>query len=172
MPGLVVGGSVWTGNTAQDGQGKGANPAALAGADANLTTWDLHARYAVAGWDLRALYAQGSLGDTEAINASAGLAPGSNDAAPESFYGWYLEAAYRFSLKGGLKLAPFARYSEYNTQESVAPGFTIDPLNDEQVVTVGANFYVHPQVVFKVDVQDYQTDNTKDRFDVGIGWMF
>ncbi len=172
VPGLVVGGSVWTGNTAQDGQGKGSNAAALKGVDANLTTWDLHARYAVAGWDLRALYAQGTLGDTEAINASAGLAPGSNDAAPESFYGWYFEAAYRFSLKRDMKLAPFVRYSEYNTQESVAPGFTIDPLNDEQVVTAGANFYVHPQVVFKVDYQDYQTDNTKDRFDVGIGWMF
>ena len=116
-----VGGSVWTGNTAQDGQGKGPNAAALTGADANLTTWDLHARYAVGGWDLRALYAQGTLGDTEAINAAAGLAPGSNDAAPESFYGWYLEAAYRFSLKGDMKLAPFVRYSEYNTQESVAP---------------------------------------------------
>lgn len=172
VPGLQLGGSVWTGNTAQDGQGKGPNASALAGSDARLLIWDLHVRYAVAGWDLRALYTEGSFTDTAAINAAAGLAAGSNKAAPESLFGWYLEAAYRFSLKGGLKLAPFARYSEYNTQESVAPGFTIDPLNDEQVVTVGANFYVHPQVVFKVDYQDYQTDNTKDRFDVGIGWMF
>ena len=31
---------------------------------------------------------------------------------------------------------------------------------------------VDPQVVFKFDVQDYGTDDTKDRFNVGLGWMF
>jgi hypothetical protein len=132
----------------------------------------LRARYTIAGWDLRALYAEGSLSDTAAINAAAGLAPGSNKAAPESFSGWFVEAAYRFALKGTMSVAPFARFEEYNTQEKVAPGFTIDPLNDEQVVTAGVNFYVHPQVVFKADVQDYDTDDTKDRFNIGIGWMF
>ena len=172
VPGLQLGGSVWTGNTAQDGQGKGPNATALTGFDANLLIWDLHARYTIAGWDFRALYAEGSFTDTAAINAAAGLAPGSNDAAPESFFGWYVEAAYRFQFSNGMSLAPFARYEDYNTQESVAPGFTIDPLNDEQVVTAGASFFVHPQVVFKADVQDYDTDNKKDRFNVGIGWMF
>jgi len=172
VPGLLLGGSVWTGNTAQDGQGKGPNASALQGANANLTVWDLHARYAAAGWDLRALYSRGSLSDTTAINAAANLPLGSDDAAPEKFFGWYVEGAYRISLKDGKSLAPFARYSKYNTQESVASGFTIDPLNNEQVITAGVNFYVHPQVVFKFDVQDYDTDDTKDRFDVGIGWMF
>ncbi|NIO42353.1 MAG: hypothetical protein GTO41_20690, partial [Burkholderiales bacterium] len=169
IPGVQVGGSLWSGNTAQDGQGKGPNASALTGVNATLTIWELHARYAVGGWDLRVLYTQGSLDDTAAINAAAGLPAGSNDAAPEALYGWYTEAAYLFSLKGDMKIAPFARYAQYNTQESVAAGFTIDPLNDEQVTTVGLNFYVHPQVVFKVDVQDYQTDDTKDRWDVGIG---
>ena len=75
-------------------------------------------------------------------------------------------------MNNGLSLAPFARYEAYNTQESVAPGFTIDPLNDEQVITAGASFFVHPQVVFKADVQDYDTDDRKDRINVGIGWMF
>ena len=170
--GLTLGGSVWTGNTAQDGQGKGANAAALKGADANLTIWDLHARWAVRGWDLRALYTQGGFTDTEAINAAAGLPLGSNKAAPEEMYGWLVEGAYRFKLKGDMVAAPFVRYEEYNTQQKVAPGYTSDPLNDEQVTTAGLNFYVHPQVVFKADIQDYKTDNKKDRWNVGIGWMF
>ncbi len=170
--GLLLGSSVWTGNTAQDGQGKGGGAAALQGFNATLTIWDVHARYSIAGWDFRALYAKGDLSDTAAINAAAGLAAGSDDAAPESFSGWYVEAAYRLSLKNSMSLVPFVRYEEYNTQESVAPGFTIDPQNDEDVATIGVNFYVHPQVVFKFDVQDYGTDNTKDRFNVGIGWMF
>jgi hypothetical protein len=172
VPGLLLGGGLFTGNTAQNGQGKGAGAAALQGVDANLTVWDLHARYTVAGLDLRALYSEGSLSDTAAINAAAGLPAGSNDAAPESFSGWFVEAAYHVYRRGDIDVVPFVRFEDYNTQESVAPGFTIDPLNDEDVTTVGVNLYVHPQVVFKFDVQDYGTDDTKDRFNVGLGWMF
>jgi len=171
IPGLLLGGSLFTGNTAHDGQGK--NPStALEGVDANLTVWDLHARYSIRGWNLRALYSKGGLGDTAAINAAAGLAPGSKKAAPESFSGWFVEAAYHLYRRGDIDIVPFARYEAYNTQESVAPGYTIDPLNDEDVVTAGLSFYVDPQVVFKFDVQDYGTDDKKDRFNVGIGWMF
>ncbi|MGD2141270.1 MAG: hypothetical protein PVH25_12800 [Burkholderiales bacterium] len=170
--GLQLGGSVWTGNTAQDGQGKGPDPTPLTGANANLTLWELHARYAVAGWDLRALYTQGYIDDTAAINAAAGIPLGSDNAAPESLYGWYVEAAYRFGLKNNKAVTPFVRFAKYDTQEEVAAGYAINPLNNEQVITAGLNFYVHPQVVFKIDVQDYDTDDSKDRFDIGIGWMF
>lgn len=172
MLGVLLGGSVWTGNTAQNGQGKGPDPIPLEGANANLTIWELHARYAVGGWDLRALYTQAYIDDTTAINAAAGIAPGSDNAAPESLYGWYVEAAHIFSLKNDMSLAPFVRYAKYDTQKEVAAGYAINPLNNEQVTTVGLNFYIHPQVVLKVDVQDYDTDDTKDRFDFGIGWMF
>jgi hypothetical protein len=175
VPGLLLGAGLWTGNTAQEGQGKGEGASSLAGYDAKLTVWDVHARYSVAGFDLRALYAKGSLSDTAAINAAAndgaGLAS-PDDAAPESFSGWFVEAAYHIYRSGNTDIAPFIRYEDYNTQESVASGFSINPNNDEQVITAGVNFYVHPQVVFKIDVQDYDTDDTKDRFNFGIGWMF
>ena len=171
IPGLLLGGSFWTGNTAQNGQGK--NPSTvLAGVDANLFVWDLHARYSAANWDFRALYSEGGLGDTAAINQAAGLALGSNKAAPEDFWGWYVEAAYHVYRRGDIDIVPFVRYEAYNTQESVAPGYTIDPLNDEDVITAGLSLYVDPQVVFKFDVQDYGTDDKKDRWNVGIGWMF
>ncbi|MBI1395682.1 MAG: hypothetical protein GC151_06850 [Betaproteobacteria bacterium] len=172
VPGLLVGGSVYTGNTAHDGQGTGANAVALAGVSARLTLWEAHTRFSAGGFDLRALYAKGSLGDTAAINSAAGLAAGSNSAAPESFYGWYVEAAYHAYKKGDLDVAPFVRYARYDTQESVAPGFTIDPLNNEKVTTVGLSFKVHPQVVFKVDYQNFRTDDKKDRVNVGVGYMF
>src|ERR1043165_3763178 len=57
-PGLLVGGSVFTGNTGQNGQSN----AALRGINARLTLWDVHAKYSAAGWDLQALYARGRLG--------------------------------------------------------------------------------------------------------------
>jgi hypothetical protein len=54
----------------------------------------------------------------------------------------------------------------------VASGYTIDPNNNETVYTFGVNFYVHPQVVFKFDIQDFQTADAKDRYNLGVGWMF
>jgi len=170
--GLQLGATVWTGNTSQNGQGKGDNADELANVDATLTIWDIHAKYAGNRFEFKSLYAAGSLSDTSQINASAGIGAGSDDAAPEDFYGWYVETAYRIYDEGDASLVPFIRYAEYNTQKSVAPGFSLDPLNDESVTTLGLNWYVHPQVVFKLDRQVYDVDANKDRTNVGIGWMF
>ena len=126
VPGLLVGASVFSGDTAQDGNSAVPKPA-LAGANAKLTLWDVHAKYTIGGLDLQALYAKGSLSDTAQINAAAGLTAGSNKAAPESFYGWYAQAAYRVWQQGDKDVAPFVRYERYNTQDSVAAGYTTDP---------------------------------------------
>ena len=171
VPGLLVGASIFSGNTAQDGNG-GTPKAALVGADAKLTLWDVHAKYTLGALDLQALYAKGKLSDTAQINAAASLATGSNKAAPESFYGWYGQAGYRVWQDGDKDVTPFVRYERYNTQESVAAGYTTDPLNDETVTTAGVNFRLHPQVVLKADIQNYKADNLKDRFNLGVGYMF
>lgn len=171
VPGLLLGGAVFSGNTAQDGHGETAKPT-LAGAKANLTLWDIHAKYSYRDLDLQALYARGTLTDTDKINAAAGLASGSNKAAPKSFYGWYSQAAYHVWKKGDLDLAPFLRYEKYNTQQEVDDGYTKDLNNDETVTTVGVNFKLHPQVVVKADFQNYKTDNKKDRLNLGVGYMF
>ena len=162
LPGLLVGGGLFTGNTAQDG----ASNAALEGVNGRVTLWDVHARYAVRGWDLQALYARGTLGDAGAISAATG------EVAPKSLYGWYVQAAYHLWKRGDLDLAPFVRFERYNTQRSVAEGFSADPLNDERVSSVGVNYYVHPQVVLKADFQNFRADDTKDRFNLGVGYMF
>lgn len=171
VPGLLLGASIFTGNTAQDANG--ATPkAALVGANAKLTLWDVHAKYTLSGLDLQALYARGTLTDTAQINAAATLTAGSNKAAPESFYGWYGQAAYRVWQQGDMDVTPFVRYERYNTQDSVAAGYTADPMNDETVTTAGVNFKLHPQVVLKADIQNYKADNLKDRFNLGVGYMF
>lgn len=171
MPGLQLGGSVFTGNTAHDGNGVTVK-SDLQGEDARLTLWEVHAKYSIVGIDLRALYAAGSLSDTAAINSAAGIAAGSNKAAPESFAGWYVEAAYHARQKGDHDFVPFVRWDHYNTQKEVAAGFTIDPKNDERVATAGFTFKLHPQVVLKADYQNYRVDSTKDKWNVGIGLMF
>ena len=171
VPGLLLGAAVFSGDTAQDGNGATAKTS-LVGADAKLTVWDIHAKYTYSDFDLQALYAQGAFSDTDKINTAAGLTAGSNKAAPKLFYGWYAQAAYHVWKKGDLDVAPFLRYERYNTQQEVDAGYATDPNNDETVTTVGVNFKLHPQVVLKADFQDYKTDSTKDRINLGVGYMF
>ena len=181
VPGLLVGASIFSGNTAQEGNGA-TSKTALMGVDAKLTLWDVHAKYTLGALDLQALYAKGKLGDTAQINTAANtctvtppvctLPLGSNKAAPESFYGWYGQAGFRVWQDGDKDVTPFVRYERYNTQESVAAGYTTNPLNDETVTTVGVNFRLHPQVVLKADVQNFKADPLKDRFNLGVGYMF
>jgi hypothetical protein len=132
----------------------------------------VHAKYSVGDLDLQALYARGMLGDTLAINQTTGVVPASGGAAPKSFYGWYGQAAYHVWKSGDMRLSPFVRYERYNTQASVDAGYTANPLNDETVLTAGANFNLSREVVLKADYQNYKADHKKDRFDLGVGYMF
>jgi hypothetical protein len=145
----------------------------LKGVAAKLKLWDLHAKYSAAGFDLQALYARGTLGDADKINA-ANLASPTPFAAPNLFWGWYTQAAYHLYRRGDLDLAPFVRYERYeiHQQEDAANGLFQDPNNFERVTTVGFNLKLHPQVVIKSDYQAYHTDKNKSRFNIGLGYMF
>jgi uncharacterized small protein (DUF1192 family) len=168
-PGLLVGGGLFTGNTGQNGQAN----AALKGVAARLTLWDVHAKYSIAGFDLQALYASGKLGDADKVNAVTSTAA-TPFAAPRSLKGWYGQAAYHVYRRGDLDVAPFVRLErfEIRQQEDAALGLFQDPKNLERVQTIGVNFKIHPQVVLKTDVQHYKVDGTRNRFNIGLGYMF
>jgi len=168
-PGLLVGGGLFSGNTGQNGQ----SDPALKGVAARLTLWDVHAKYSVAGFEMRALYTAGKLGDADKVNAVTAAAP-TPFAAPKSLLGWYVEAAYHVYRAGDFDVAPFARLERYQIQQQEDPALGVfqDATNNERLWTAGINFKVHPQVVIKTDVQRYSTDKTKNRFDVGLGYMF
>ena len=165
VPGLLVGGSVFTGNTGQGNTAIG---------DARLTLWDLHTRYQTGNWDLRALYARGHLGDAENIKTVTGFD------APSSFYGWLTEAAYHVWKSGDMDLAPFVRYESYDTQASLPNGSIRLAGSRNKVWTAGASFWPDPKVVLKADYQVFDesdfissTDTNGDkRFNLGMGYMF
>ena len=173
-PGLLVGGGVFTGDTGQNGA---SNPA-LRGVSARLTLWDVHAQYRVAGLDLQALYAAGSLGDSDKLNAAIlanATANGTTPfAAPKTIRGGFVQAAYHAYKRGNFDVAPFVRYEriDIKQQEDPANGQLQDPNNIERIKTFGVNFWVHPQVVLKADVQRYAIDKSQDRLDLGLGFMF
>lgn len=169
-PGVLVGGGYFTGNTGQNGQ---ANPM-LKGVAARLKLWDLHAKYSLAGFELQALYASGTLGDADKVNAATLASSATPFAAPKAFKGWYTQAAYHLYRRGDLDFAPFVRYERYDItqEEDPANGLLQDPNNFERMTTVGFNLKIHPQVVVKSDWQSYHTDKNKSRFNIGLGYMF
>jgi hypothetical protein len=173
-PGLLVGGGVFTGNTGQNGA---SNPA-LQGVAARLTLWDVHTQYRVAGLDLQALYAAGSLGDSDKLNGAILASATANGTAPfavpKTFKGGYVQAAYHVYKRGNFDVAPFVRYERIDIKQEEDPANTQlqDPNNIERIKTIGVNFWVHPQVVLKADVQRYATDKSQERFNLGLGFMF
>jgi hypothetical protein len=171
LPGLLVGGGVFSGDTGQNGA---SNPA-LQGVAARFTIWDIHAQYRIAGLDLQGLYTAGTLGDADKVTAALFAAdPATAFAAPKSMKGWYAQAAYHVYKKGNFDVAPFVRYERIDIRQAEDPanGLLQDPRNNERIKTVGVNFWVHPQVVLKADVQRYETDKTQDAYRLGLGFMF
>ena len=59
IPGLLVGGSVFTGDATQR----------QSVATSRVTLWDMHARWTPGRWDLSALYTRGTISNTAALNA-------------------------------------------------------------------------------------------------------
>ena len=165
LPGVTLGASVFTGGAGQGGTG-------FAAPDARVTLWDLHARWQRGPLELSALYAHGSISHTDALNLSFAGQP---TLVPKSFFGWYAEAAYRVWQRSGYALTPFARYEVYNTAsayDATAQGLGVSSGPNQRVLTYGASFNIHPQVVFKADMQNFPEDGARNRFNLGLGLMF
>jgi Phosphate-selective porin O and P len=176
VPGLTLGAAISTGKAVPAGPG-----------DPRVTLWEAHARWQPARWDLSAIYARGTISDTAEVNA---LNPGSPNPIPSSFYGYYLQGAYRLWEHGDYRLAPFARFERYNLGASFAgtPGPDIPsglvplsptpgdlgfwPVDHDRVWTVGANFYIGPHLVLKTDYQWFEENVNFKRWDLGLGVAF
>lgn len=85
VPGLLLGGSVFTGNASHA-------TANFAAPDARVSLADLHGRYTPGKWDLSAVYARGTISNTDALNLSF---VGNPTPVPSSFSGWHTQADAR-----------------------------------------------------------------------------
>lgn len=163
LPGLQVGGSLFTGGASQ---GQAGAPRS------RVTLWDVHARWTPGRWDLSALYAHGGISKTAQFNQAL---LGNPTLVPASFDGAYVQAAYKVWSADDLALLPFMRWERFNTAKSYADlgaGLTPEAARAEQVATAGLNFAFGNGLVAKADVQRFRNDSSRNRFDLGLGWSF
>ncbi|WP_198118586.1 hypothetical protein [Massilia rhizosphaerae] len=164
-PGLLVGGSVFTGKAGHATTDFSAN-------DARVTLAELHTRYTPGAWDLSALWAYGRISNTEALNATF---VGNPTPVPSSFAGWYLQAAYKLWQNADFSLSPFARFESFDTARTYAQlpaGLGVPSAPYERVATVGANLMVAQGVVLKADYQKFRQDKSLDRVNLGVGFSY
>ncbi len=121
----------------------------------DATLAEVHAIYQQGIFNLRALYAVWDI--DSAINATA---TGADEQA-----GWYLEPGLRLNEQWGV----FTRYSEWDNQA----GDQADSEYSE--VSLGTNFWLTTNTVFKFDVFEQSTPDGKDEykgFNLGVGYSF
>ncbi|NML46715.1 hypothetical protein HHL11_23430 [Ramlibacter sp. G-1-2-2] len=165
IPGFNIGGSVYYGGAGQKQTG-------FAAPDATVTLAEAHARWQPGRWDLSALAARGRFSGVDALNATFAGQP---TPVPDRFGGWYAQAAYKVWSAGEQALWPFARYERLNTAEGYSglpQGLAPTAQPDTRTVTIGANYYLHPQVVLKADYMRFFDDSSRDRFNLGVGFEF
>ncbi len=166
IPGFQLGGTYFTGKA---GQGVPDFPAA----NARVTLWEAHARWQPGPFDFAALYARGTISDTEALNLTF---VGQPTPVPQLFYGGYVQAAWRNAWSyQDYSLTPFTRYEWVNTAASYATvpeGLGVPTTPTEGIWTIGADFYVTPSIVFKADYQQFKIDSSRNSVQVGFGLTF
>lgn len=120
---------------------------------------ETHIDYSYENFRIRALYARWDLSGTMDANA-------------ENQYGYYIEPSYRWNLseKYG-DLGVYFRYSNYEYYTDKAA------LSENEIYELGVNYWPHPNVVFKADIQEIsESDQFNSKgdtvFNLGVGYQF
>ena len=177
-PGLDLGTSIYLGNQGQsqdiattfdiDG-----NPTAFTKVDAFMQMYEAHLQWRYHGVEARLLGVYTDLDDADVLSV------GAQETIAENMLGWYAELAYDIAPivipdSGVQYLAPWIRYSKYDTQFDVPSGFVSDQTKDRNAWEAGLSYKPIPNVVLKLDYrhQDARSGDQPDEVRAGAGFVF
>lgn len=126
----------------------------IGAADQPADLWEAHVAYQLAGFGLRALWAQWEIDGLD-----------STTAARAEQAGWYVEPSYKITEKLGV----FARYAESDNAKANVVDSKFEQWN------YGVNYYLAPRAVLKLDIQDETVPGSGtdgDGFLLGMGYSF
>ncbi len=172
VPGLLAGGSVYTGNSGQGLTGAGGGEIA-----ARTTLVEGHGEWKWQGLELRGLGAQVTIDDVAALNAAHPDSLTGAESIGEKLIGGYVQVGYDLMSRwphGEQALVPFVRWEKLNIQDEVPAGFSSDPSNDAEILTVGATYRPIDSVVIKADYQNLrnEAESATDQFNAALGYIF
>lgn len=166
-PGLVLGASVWSGDTGF----------AFPRVDTGVTLAEADGRWRVGEFALRGLYAHVFLDGMEDLNRAVTRITGVSPNVAEQMRGFYLEGSYFIVPRPAPReVALFLRYENFDTQYRMPAGFAPLPAFDRDAWILGATWFPDPDVAVKVDYTVLRNRSTvidgPNAFNVGLGWWF
>ena len=171
IPGLLVGGSFYQGDSGQDQEVAGVDIP-----DASLTVFEVHGQYRRGPLETRALFAMSTLSDARDLNLALGRPI--NRPVADKMLGGYAEVAYdiwpTLFDSAEKSLSPFLRVEYVDTQYEVPSGFTANRRNSYWLYTPGVTFKPHPNVALKLEYRNYDTRGGErpDELSIGMGFAF
>lgn len=160
-PGMLLGGSFYTGNSNQTGTGEAIR----------TTLWDLHSEYRAEGFQVRGLYTRTTNSST-GVGALAAADPAR--AVGVRQWGGYLEVGYDVLRGSRQALIPYVRWERLDAQQVVVPGIVADGAQDQALVTAGAAYKPIPQVAVKADWTraENRARTGRNQLSLSLGYTF
>jgi hypothetical protein len=143
-----------------------------------VTLWETHAETEWRGASLKALYAEGRIGNADRVNIVQGNTNLAQNSIGRRFFGGYVEAAFDvLSLIPRAKnhaLSPFFRYERYDTQAQTPSAFAKNPANSRIEYTLGVTYKPITQVAVKLDQQwkFNQARTGVNQWNFGLAYIF
>ncbi len=168
-PGVLIGGSVYVGDSSQGQFSVDGRAFSLRTAIA-----EVHGQAQIRGFNFRGLYARSVLNNVDLLNRARSLV-GQNGVG-EVQEGGYIEVGYNLlsQVRPDVAITPFYRFESLDTQDRVAQGFLKDATMDRVFHTLGLSFAPIQNVVVKADYQ-WAVDEGEsgvDRINVALGYSF
>jgi hypothetical protein len=188
LPELLLGGSVYVGNSGQDQDftvdaGMGEFEAGLP--DALTTIWEVHGQFEKRGLHLRALFTMAHIDDARDLSRVLGPEDmggigqlGDGEAVAKQMLGLYGEIAYDvlqwLAPSSDMTLEPFFRFEYLDTQNRMPSGYSADERRKVEIYTAGLSFKPIRNVVIKVDYRNRRPEEGAlgDEINAGFGLVF
>ncbi len=178
LPGLLVGGSVYAGNSGQNqNRDLEVSPGVTENfmvPDAFTHIYEFHVQYRGHGFSIRGLWAHSFIDDAGELSRVLGFGDGSSIA--RQMIGGYAEVGYNVLnfVDTTHSLEPFFRFEHLNTQYRVASDFAKDRSREYDLYVYGFSYKPIPQVVIKFDYRDFDArrGSLADEVQASIGFVF
>ena len=167
LPGLTIGVSGWRGDS-------GFNVPRL---DPRVGVFEMDARFRRSGFEARGQYARVFIGDAGRLNDALTLQIGVSPNIARQLQGFYVEGSRLFKVpRSPHDAAVFVRFEDFDTQFRMPEGYQPIPAFDRRAWSVGATYYLDPDVAVKFDYTHQHSESTIRRaprsINVGLGWWF